>query len=224
MRKVLHYGGNIAEAFIALFLYAILEALYFDVKQVHARFGLSLQLQGIITALATVIIMWFIFWLYRKQLNEVNEWGFNETPHWDRHRIIIALVAFVLIVVLQMIMFNLLGGNSSSTANQKELLAISKQSGNMFKIMVVFIAPFCEEIIFRGMFFNTFFTKENRFNKWTGIVVSGLVFAYMHDPAFSKYILVYWVMGCVLAWVYLSTKDLRYSMLTHMLNNALSLL
>ncbi|MCT7790245.1 MAG: CPBP family glutamic-type intramembrane protease, partial [Lactobacillus crispatus] len=32
---------------------------------------------------------------------------------------------------------------------------------------------------------------------------------------------VYWVLGMVLAWVYMSTKDLRYSILVHMCYNAL---
>lgn len=114
-------------------------------------------------------------------------------------------------------------GHGSISTNQEALDQISKQSGNMFKIMVAFIAPFVEEVIFRGMFFNTFFTKETRMNKWVGIVVSGFVFAYMHDPHITRFILIYWVLGCVLAWVYLRTKDLRYSMLTHILYNSIGL-
>lgn len=111
-------------------------------------------------------------------------------------------------------------GKSIST-NQASLNKIELQSGNLFKIMVIFIAPFCEETVFRGMFFNTFFTKTTKLNKWLGILASGFLFAYMHDPAISKFILVYWVLGSVLAWVYMKTKDLRYSMLVHMAYNAL---
>lgn len=57
-----------------------------------------------------------------------------------------------------------------------------------------------------------------------GILVSGFVFAFMHDPALSKFIIVYWVLGCVLGWVYLQTKDLRYSMMTHMAYNLLGVI
>lgn len=224
IKKIFHYGGNLAEAVLAFALYGVLDLFYFDVKSVHQRFGMSLQMQTIVTAVVTVAVMWIIFWLYKKQLQENNYWGFNERPHWGGKKLGTAIVGFVLIVALQIVLFRLLGGNSSSTANQQELNALAKQNGNMFKIMVVFIAPFCEELIFRGMFFNTFFTKSTKSNKVLGILLSGLIFAYMHDPSFSKYILVYWAMGCVLGWVYLSTKDVRYSMLTHMLNNAMSLL
>jgi membrane protease YdiL (CAAX protease family) len=55
-------------------------------------------------------------------------------------------------------------------------------------------------------------------------VASGFVFAYGHDPMFSKFIYLYWVMGMILAWTYVETKDIRYSILTHMLNNILSIL
>ena len=53
------------------------------------------------------------------------------------------------------------------------------------------------------------------------MIVSGFLFAYMHDPLLSKFIFVYWGLGMVLAWVYMQTKDLRYSMLVHMCYNAL---
>ena len=87
--------------------------------------------------------------------------------------------------------------------------------------MVIFIGPVFEEFIFRGFFFNTFFYKNSNLNKWLGILFSGLIFGYVHDPGLTKYILVYWALGCVLAWVYTSTRDLRYSMLSHMIFNAL---
>lgn len=221
MKKIFHYGGNLAEAVIAFFLYGILQVLYFEVKKVHVRFGLNWQLQAIITALLTVIVMWFIFWMYKKQLRENNDWHFNENPHWDGRRIATSLLGFVIIVAIQLVLFKLMGSNSSAPKNQQLLNALEKQSGSMFKIMIAFIAPFCEELIFRGMFFTTFCTKATKTNKWIGILVSGFIFAYMHDTSFSKFIFVYWAMGCVLGWVYLSTKDIRYSMLTHILNNLL---
>lgn len=224
MRKLLYYGGNIAEAIIAFFLYGVLEVLYFDTDKVGKKFSLNLQTQIVITALLTVIIMGVIFWLYKRQLKENNDWQFNERPHWSGKRILITLFGYFLIVFVQILIFHLLGSNSSAPANQQALNEIYRKNGNMFSIMVVVIAPFCEETIFRGMFFNTFFTKPGKLNKWLGILVSGFLFAYLHDPHMTKFILVYWAMGCVLGWVYMATKDLRYSMLTHMLNNLLTIL
>lgn len=216
MKKLLHYGANIVEIAISLYLYNILQLFYFYPKRIQ------LPEKSVVIALITVVFLGFMFWMYKHQLKYENDWNFNQEPHWSAQRLVITIMGFILITLLGTAMTIIVGHGSVST-NQEALDQISKQSGNMFKIMVAFIAPFVEEVIFRGMFFNTFFTKETRMNKWVGIVVSGFVFAYMHDPHITRFILVYWVLGCVLAWVYLRTKDLRYSMLTHMLYNSIGL-
>ncbi|RVU71446.1 MULTISPECIES: type II CAAX endopeptidase family protein [Lactobacillus] len=220
MKKFFHYLGNVAEIIIAFYLYGLLQNLYFLPVKVHERFHLNWTAQIWLTALITVLVLWLSFKFYKQQLREVNDWGFNQRPHWSLKRILTAFFGLLLIVVLGGVMLQALGQGKVS-ANQEQLNSLAKQSGQLFKIMVVFIAPACEEVIFRGMFFNTFFTKATRLNKWAGILASGFVFAYLHDPHFTKFILIYWVLGCVLAWVYMSTKDLRYSMLTHMCYNAL---
>ncbi|WP_297952318.1 type II CAAX endopeptidase family protein [uncultured Lactobacillus sp.] len=214
MKKLGHYLGNIAEAVLAFVLYAELEVLYFRPHQ----FDLG-RSRVFVTALATVLVLYLISYIYRRQLRKENDWGFDQTPHWDMHRLGIAMIGFVLIIVGSIVMLNLVGGGVS--ANQQSLDRIAEHNASLFKILVVFIAPFCEEHIFRGMFFNIFFTQKSTSNKWLGIVASGFLFAYLHDPALSKYIFVYWVLGMVLAWVYMSTKDLRYSILVHMCYNAL---
>lgn len=197
--------------------------MYFYPKQIQQRFHLPMP--SFIYALLTVLVLAVIFWIYKKQLKEENDWGFNEEPHWDWRRILISVIGFFLITFLGAAMLQIVGSNGKTVSNNQEVLnRISMQSGSLFKIMVAFIAPFCEETIFRGMFFNTFFTKATSFNKWVGIFVSGFIFAFMHDPQISKFILVYWVLGCVLGWVYMTTKDLRYSMITHMCYNALGVL
>jgi membrane protease YdiL (CAAX protease family) len=81
-------------------------------------------------------------------------------------------------------MLNLVGGGVSE--NQQSLNRLEQGNAGLFKILVVFIAPFCEETIFRGMFFNIFFTKPTTLNKWLGIITSGFLFGYMHDPMLSK--------------------------------------
>lgn len=221
MKKVFFYLGNLAQAVIALFLYGILQNFYFFPAIIHQKYHLSEQIQVLITALLTVFVLWLIFWMYKRQLKEVNNWGFNQEPHWQLKKIGTAIIGFFLIWFLGVLTLQLVSQGKSISTNQQVLNKIELQSGNLFKIMVAFIAPFCEETVFRGMFFNTFFTKATSFNKWIGILVSGLLFAYMHDPAFSKFIFVYWTLGSVLAWVYIKTKDLRYSILVHMAYNAI---
>lgn len=214
MRKIWHYLGNIAGAVLAFALYMVLEVFYFAPQRIHLG-----NMRVFVTALVTVVILFVIAYLYRQQLKEENLWGFNEEPHWDMRRMGIAIIGFILIVIGSIVMLKLVGGGMSE--NQQSLNRVEQNNAGLFKILVIFIAPFCEETIFRGMFFNIFFTRPTRLNKWLGIIASGFLFGYMHDPMLSKYILVYWVLGIVLAWVYTTTKDLRYSMLVHMCYNAL---
>lgn len=218
-KKFFHYGGNIAEGILAMFLYMILQIFYFTPQIVHKRFIPNINAQIIVTAVITVVILWFIFWMYKKQLQEVNNWGFNQEPHWSGKRVWISLVMFVALLFANVALMLILGAGRQTSTNQENLSILARGNAVMFKIMVVVIAPFCEELIFRGMFFNTFFTKPTKPNKWLGIIISGFLFAYMHDSTFSKFILVYWMMGMILAWTYLKTKDIRYSMITHMCNN-----
>lgn len=219
MKKIGHYLGNIAGAVLAFALYMLLEITYFAPKRINLGSG---DLRVFATSLMTVVILFVIFYLYRQQLKEENQWGFNESPHWDARRLGIAVIGFILIMIGSVVMLNLVGGGVSE--NQQSLNRLEQGNAGLFKILVVFIAPFCEETIFRGMFFNIFFTKPTTLNKWLGIITSGFLFGYMHDPMLSKYILVYWVLGIVLAWVYTTTKDLRYSMLVHMCYNAMGLI
>lgn len=160
MRKFLHYAGNIAGMIIAFVLYAFLQGFYFFPKKIH------MPMKSVGIALITVIVLWLIFWLYKQQLKYVNNWGFNEEPHWKWKKVLVAFIGFILITIGAVITLNLVSGGKTVSTNQQELNRISLQSGMMFKIMVGFIAPFCEEVIFRGMFFNTFFTKATSFNKW----------------------------------------------------------
>ena len=153
MKKIGHYLGNIAGAILAFTLYMLLEIAYFAPKRINLGSG---DLRVFATSLMTVVILFVIFYLYRRQLKEENLWGFNESPHWDARRLGIAVIGFILIVVGSVVMLNLVGGGVSE--NQQSLNRLEQGNTGLFKILVIFIAPFCEETIFRGMFFNIFFT------------------------------------------------------------------
>lgn len=205
------------EALVAFIIYSCVEALYMRPDLLH----MAAVPTGAIVALATVGGLIFIIWLYRRQLKRANDCFFNSKPHWRWSNLGLALCGFAMIIAVQFLFIRLSGGGVSQ--NQAELNKYTAQS-SIFKILIGLVAPIYEELIFRGMFFNIFFTKEKPANKWLGIVVCGLVFGLAHDPTFTKYIIVYWALGCILSWVYLQTKDLRYSMIAHMLNNLIGLL
>ncbi|MBP2058322.1 membrane protease YdiL (CAAX protease family) [Lactobacillus colini] len=217
MKRFLQVIGNVAIMILSFAGYMYLQQFYVLPQKERINFGI-----GATIVLVTVIIIGLISWAYKYQLRQENDWFFNSKPHWDWKRGLIAVGMFFLILVMQIIFINLFGGASSE--NQKALDQVQMHSNAIFNLLLVIVAPICEELIFRGMFFNTFFPEENSWSQLLGVITSGLVFAWCHDPFFSKYIFVYWMLGSILAWTYVWTKDLRYSILAHMLNNLMGLL
>lgn len=222
MKKIFYFLGNIITMIAAFIIYSFVQQFYFYPFKLKKRLGLTSSFFVILVLAITIITLLLIFFLYRMQLKQSNKWNYNSRPHWHFKKILIALLGtFMLIIASAVVQFALGLGLEQTSTNQNLLDQISRQSGYFYPVMVIIVGPMFEELIFRGLFFNTFFKEKNKLNKWLGIILSGFIFGYVHDPGLTKYILVYWALGCVLAWVYTTTRDLRYSMLSHMLFNSL---
>lgn len=219
MKKVLNYILNIFIIFIAFLIYGTIQQLYIVPKSVPAKI-INQRAPWLI--LVTLLVMAVFWWVYKLQLKRNNPHDFDAKPHFSWKRLGISLLAFVILIIWQVVSSLLMKGNSP--ANQAELNTIIANSNWLFNLMIALFAPFFEEMIFRGFLLNTFFFKNTRLNKILAVVVGGLLFGLMHEPHLSIYLLVYSVMGMILTSVYVITKDLRYSILVHVLNNSLSLL
>lgn len=171
---------------------------------------------GLILILVSIILVL----VYHLELKYKNNWEFKQRIKLNWRSLAIAIGGFVIIAISQFIIMHLL---SKPSANQTGIANIIKNTGQIFDINLIIIAPIAEELIFRGMFFNTFFTKPTTFNFWTGSIINGFLFGYIH-AGLSVQISSYWIMGIIFSMVYLYTKDIRYSMLTHILNNALAVI
>ncbi|HEM2809091.1 TPA: CPBP family intramembrane metalloprotease [Streptococcus suis] len=79
-------------------------------------------------------------------------------------------------------------------------------------------AAITEEIIVRGYLFKKFFEKH----KILGIVVSGLIFAFLHGPTDLGSWIIYASPGFLMAYLYYKTDYLIYPMAVHFINNAWS--
>jgi membrane protease YdiL (CAAX protease family) len=103
--------------------------------------------------------------------------------------------------------------------NDQVLLAHSKQEpittyATLFA--AVFIAPFCEEIFFRGFVFPGL---RHRMPVGAAIVVSSLLFAIAHaDPGSFPVLL---IIGLALAFIRWRTASIWPGMILHMLNNSI---
>ncbi|PJA77922.1 MAG: hypothetical protein CO149_06850, partial [Nitrospirae bacterium CG_4_9_14_3_um_filter_51_5] len=79
----------------------------------------------------------------------------------------------------------------------------------------VLLAPFFEELIFRGILFTTLRTK---FSFPFSMVASGLVFALAHGYGVVAFLTVLWS-GLLWAWAYERTGSVIPGMLAHAVNN-----
>ena len=96
-------------------------------------------------------------------------------------------------------------------------------------LIVLFLAPFVEEVLFRGLVFGGLRSRS----RLAAYVVSCLLFAFLHvwqyawvsrDPAYFWLMLQYLIPGAVLAWAYDHSGTLWTSVALHGLANALSVL
>ena len=118
--------------------------------------------------------------------------------------------------------FNRLWYHQTETANNQ---AIAELMGHdplvivAMSIGAVLLSPVAEEVIFRGILIDLFFS---RFQLIGPILVSGLVFSAEHASTNPISFLIYFTLGGVLAHVYQRTGHLEYTIAIHALNNLLA--
>ena len=119
----------------------------------------------------------------------------------------------------------MLGSDLVTSENQEAVVNLAKTLPFMMMISTSLLAPFVEEGIFRlGI-------KKVINNKYLFILVSGLIFGFMHIfptelPIYVALIesLNYVTMGLLLAYIYNETDNIYVVVIIHALNNLLSML
>lgn len=85
-------------------------------------------------------------------------------------------------------------------------------------LFAVIIAPFCEELLFRGVLYNAL---KKRFGHGWAAPVSGAIFALVHASVFG--FIPRWLIGWLLANMYHRSGSLWVPFIAHAMNNALAL-
>lgn len=181
---------------------------------------------------ASVVMMMVLtacaFWVIAK-------WGIRPySPNFGFHRVQGEKIIWILwgyLMVLGVgavlgIIQTLLKGSVEVAQNQQSLEEMAKQGPGALAFVLalsVLVAPFLEEIIFRGVVLNYFFKGSNW---WINVILSGVLFGYFHLAGYGGFdilaFLQYSSMGIVLAVVYKKTKQIQYSIGLHMLNNSIA--
>jgi membrane protease YdiL (CAAX protease family) len=83
-------------------------------------------------------------------------------------------------------------------------------------LMVIVVAPICEEVFFRGFLFRVL---RVRMSFWAAAVIDGVVFGLVHGSLVIAPVLA--VLGVLLCWVYERTGSLVPAIAVHVLNNTI---
>ncbi|WP_033708630.1 CPBP family intramembrane glutamic endopeptidase [Bacillus cereus] len=104
-----------------------------------------------------------------------------------------------------------IGTGNAENVNQKIEI-------NLFYVLIpVLVAPIIEEFIFRKILPLGLENLFERINRTTAIIIANGIFAAVH---FDWFFFPYFVNGCLYAWSYEKTKDLKVPMLAHISYNA----
>ena len=88
-------------------------------------------------------------------------------------------------------------------------------------LLIVFAAPICEEVCFRGMLFGGL---RQRLPRLAAALISGLIFGALHATTGVSAVPPLIVFGVVLAFLYEKTGSILPGIALHMLNNSVALL
>ena len=138
---------------------------------------------------------------------------------------LIFLVVKYGVALFSSLLLVMLGSDLVTSENQESVVTLAKTLPFMMMISTSLLAPFVEEGIFRlGI-------KKVINNKYLFILVSGLIFGFMHIfptelPIYVALIesLNYVTMGLLLAYIYNETDNIYVVVIIHALNNLLSML
>lgn len=159
--------------------------------------------------------------------NIASEEWFEDRKRIDKIWIIRLLIFFLLIILL-----NYLNGILKDYLELQlplNQIIVENEIKNSpvktwFYFHIVLVAPILEELIFRKIFMNLFFKKNNFVNHTLSITFSGLIFAFLHETSLSLFLIFYASPGILLAFVYRYFRDIRLPICIHILNNCIFLL
>lgn len=182
----------------------ILEAMASNKKA--SQSWLSYAIFTLFCVLITMVMIWII---KKVQL--------FPTKRLDRQAILLVIAsgAFLFLMNLALApLFKIIGNTNVSTQ-----LQVVKRVPVAFIIYALLIGPILEELLFRG-YVQNMFNIDPRIN----ILLSAVIFGLMHVSNDPIYFISKVVIGLILGFVYWKTRNIKASILVHLINNLTSLI
>lgn len=185
---------------------------------------------GTLATLLFMLLAAVVIWLVRRYYQRHT---YEPIKPFKRKDIMInigwALLLRVIVIGMSFLMMAITG--QAQTENDKALLGNFQgakpspdQLGQAFPVIVfaltlTFVAPYLEELIYRGIFKETLF-KRSSF--WLPFILSSLIFASQHGISNWVAVLMYIIMGMIFYLAYHRRHNVRDSMMVHMIHNGVT--
>jgi membrane protease YdiL (CAAX protease family) len=229
--RALNIKWNALDAVISLvFLTVVLVAVYFGSLKLVEVFGDReffnssnmgnvgfLVTYGIQTVLMLGVVWFFAIHRRKSRLKDLGlrYYSIAKTIWYS----FLALLAIFLVSFLYVFLMNSLF-SIEAPASKIEILVRNKSlSSNILLVVVAVIAPFSEEIFFRGFLYSAF-KKSCGVN--AGLFLSSLLFALVHMELYSFIPLM--IIGWILAYMFEKTKSLIPAIFLHGVYNLILIL
>ncbi|WP_017473306.1 CPBP family intramembrane glutamic endopeptidase [Amphibacillus jilinensis] len=131
------------------------------------------------------------------------------TVVWSILGLAMALFGQFIANIIQITLF----GVDQQSQNTVEIMEVAR-AFPLFILIIAVVGPVLEEIIFRKIIFGELYKRSNF---WIAGVISGLIFAVIHND--FTHLLVYFVMSFVFAFVYVQSKRIIVPIAAHVLMN-----
>jgi membrane protease YdiL (CAAX protease family) len=179
--------------------------------------------EAIVTAFCGCTTVAALFWLAKRRGASVaDEIGLNAGAETLTKTVLFGILGWCISLPLVLgtaDMASLIFHNAPSPANPAIPLLMATPGGLasiVLYILVAVLAPFFEETVFRGLFYNA---ARLRVGVWPAIALTGIAFGASHPVGIAEQVPLI-VLGATLAWIAQTSKSLLPGMVLHCLQNS----
>ena len=137
---------------------------------------------------------------------------------WHPRYLIYLLLGYITLYMSDFLLSYFIPSSSNQISLNETVEMMGRQEFPYFLLIVCFIGPIAEELIYRGVLMTTFFKNS----PWYGdVLLSAIIFSYIHIN-FALTPLAFFIYasgGLILTLLYRMTKSLYYSIVLHILIN-----
>lgn len=175
----------------------------------------------ILVVIASALVIAFLIWILQK-VQRFTAKKLNAQA-W---LVIVIATSFIVIINKILLPFFQTTGN----ANVKSELGVLHNTPVLFMIYALLVAPVIEELLFRGYLISVLFSNISHPNmlishaNYLGMVCSAAIFGVLHISTAPVYFFSKFILGILLGIVYEKTKNIKASIIVHLLNNWLALI